>query len=68
MTIVTQWYEKTLWIAVWLLFVPPLGIYGMWKSSRTLFWKIVVTLIFGGAAITWISMVVQMMTAAPAGN
>ena len=68
MTIVTPWYEKTLWIAVWLVVVPHLGIYGMWKSSRTLMWKIIVTLFFSSAAYAWISTVVQMMTAAPAGN
>lgn len=44
MTVQTPWYEKTVWIVVWCIFVWPVGLYGMWKSSRALVWKIVVTL------------------------
>jgi hypothetical protein len=65
MTIVTQWYEKTLWICVWLVVFFPVGIYGMWKSSRAVIWKIIVTLLFAGPTIM---AVLSSMMAAPAGN
>ena len=44
----TPWYEKTVWIVVWCLFVWPVGLYGMWRSSRALVWKVVVTLLIVG--------------------
>lgn len=43
MTVSTPWYEKTIWIVVWCIIVWPVGLYGMWRSSRALVWKIVVT-------------------------
>lgn len=48
MTVQTPWYEKTVWIVVWCIFVWPVGLYGMWKSSRQLVWKIVVTAVIVG--------------------
>lgn len=44
----TPWYEKTVWIVVWCIFVWPVGLYGMWRSSRALVWKIVVTAVIVG--------------------
>lgn len=51
MTNGTPWYEKTLWICVWLLVFFPVGVYGMWKSSRSMMWKIIVTVLFAGPTI-----------------
>ena len=51
MTNGTPWYEKTLWICVWLIVFTPVGIYGMWKSSRALLWKVIVTVLSAGMYI-----------------
>ncbi|NBU64849.1 MAG: hypothetical protein EBS29_10165 [Chloroflexia bacterium] len=59
MTIVTPWYEKTLWIIVWLIVFWPVAIYGMWKSSRAMIWKIIVTLLVVGPTILGILSAMQ---------
>ncbi len=64
MTMVTPWYEKTLWICVWLIVFFPIGVYGMWKSSRAMIWKIIVTLLFAGPTIMGI---LSTLTASTAG-
>jgi hypothetical protein len=68
MMVGTPWYEKTFWLVVWLFVFAPVGIYGMWKSSNALIWKIIATLIFGGVAISWITWAAGMLTVTPAGN
>jgi len=54
MSVDTPWYEKNSWIMIWLLVFFPVGIYGMWKSSRSLMWKIIVTVLFAGPTIAGI--------------
>jgi hypothetical protein len=67
MTVVTPWYEKTLWIIVWLIVFWPVAIYGMWKSSRAMIWKIIVTLLVAGPTIMVILGALT-SSSVPAGN
>jgi hypothetical protein len=50
---------------VWLIVFWPVAIYGMWKSSRAMIWKIIVTLLVAGPTIVAI---LSAMQTAPTGN
>ena len=43
----TPWYDKTGWVTLWCILFFPVGLYGLWKSTKIgILWKIIVTLIF----------------------